>query len=186
MHKDETLIAEKKVINKSNMKKKEKIENKQNDSSSKIKDLLKFVDETGLEEVYIKTSEITLRIKRNPGPSSISEEEKIITEKIDKSNQTESKESELPPKKEKSENENLLKIKAPMIGTFYKSANPDSPPFVKVGDEITKGQTICIIEAMKLFNEIESEYSGILEKILIEDATPVEYDQPLFLIKPEK
>ena len=71
-----------------------------------------------------------------------------------------------------------------MIGTFYRSANPESDPFVQVGDSISKGQTVCIVEAMKLFNEIESELSGTIVKVLVEDATPVEYDQPLFLIDP--
>ncbi|MCY1378083.1 acetyl-CoA carboxylase, biotin carboxyl carrier protein [compost metagenome] len=79
---------------------------------------------------------------------------------------------------------NLVEIKAPMIGTFYRSAGPDKPSFVEVGDEISSGKVICILEAMKLFNEIESEISGKIVKILVEDATPVEYDQPLFLVDP--
>jgi acetyl-CoA carboxylase biotin carboxyl carrier protein len=70
-----------------------------------------------------------------------------------------------------------------MIGTFYRSPNPDTPPFVSVGDRITKGQTVCIIEAMKLFNEIESEVSGTIVKALVENSTPVEYDQPLFVVE---
>ena len=78
-----------------------------------------------------------------------------------------------------------VEIKSPMIGTFYRSANPDSPVFVSVGDKITKGQTVCIIEAMKLFNEIESEVSGTIVKILLENATPVEYDQVLFVVEPD-
>ena len=81
--------------------------------------------------------------------------------------------------------ENTLTIKAPLVGTFYKSPNPDIPPFISEGDEIKQGQVICIIEAMKIFNEIESEYSGKILKILVEDATPVEYDQALFLISTE-
>ena len=72
-----------------------------------------------------------------------------------------------------------------MIGTFYRSSNPDSPPFVSVGDKVSKGQVVCIIEAMKLFNEIESEVSGRVVKILVDDASPVEYDQPLFLVEPD-
>jgi acetyl-CoA carboxylase biotin carboxyl carrier protein len=81
-------------------------------------------------------------------------------------------------------NDNLVTIKSPMIGTFYRSSSPDKPPFVNVGDEIKQGQPICIIEAMKLFNEIESEISGKIVKVLIDDASPVEYDQPLFLVEP--
>lgn len=80
--------------------------------------------------------------------------------------------------------ENLVTIKSPMIGTFYRKPSPDKPLFVEVGDEIQVGKVVCIIEAMKLFNEIESEVSGKIVKILVDDATPVEYDQPLFLVNP--
>jgi acetyl-CoA carboxylase biotin carboxyl carrier protein len=80
--------------------------------------------------------------------------------------------------------DNLITIKSPMIGTFYRSAGPDKPPFVNVGDEVAPGKVVCIIEAMKLFNEIESEVSGKIVKVLVDDATPVEYDQPLFLVEP--
>jgi acetyl-CoA carboxylase biotin carboxyl carrier protein len=75
-------------------------------------------------------------------------------------------------------------IKSPMIGTFYRSSSPDKPPFINVGDEVRKGQVLCIIEAMKLFNEIESEVNGRIVKVLVDDASPVEYDQPLFLVEP--
>lgn len=79
---------------------------------------------------------------------------------------------------------NLVTIKSPMIGTFYRSASPDKPSFVNVGDEIKPGKAVCIIEAMKLFNEIESELSGKIVKVLVDNASPVEYDQPLFLVEP--
>jgi len=79
---------------------------------------------------------------------------------------------------------NLITIKSPMIGTFYRKASPDKPNFAEVGDEITPGKVVCIIEAMKLFNEIESEVSGRIVKVLVDDASPVEYDQPLFLVEP--
>ncbi len=79
---------------------------------------------------------------------------------------------------------NLLTIKSPMIGTFYRRPAPDKPDFVEVGDEVTPGKVVCIIEAMKLFNEIESEVKGKIVKVLVEDASPVEYDQPLFLVDP--
>ena len=80
--------------------------------------------------------------------------------------------------------DNLLTIKSPMIGTFYRKSGPDKPLFVEVGDDVSPGKTVCIIEAMKLFNEIESEISGKIVKVLVEDASPVEYDQPLFLVEP--
>lgn len=73
-------------------------------------------------------------------------------------------------------------VKAPMVGTFYRSAGPDKEPFVKIGDKIQKGQTLCIIEAMKLFNEIEAEFSGTVVEILVDNAVPVEFDQPLFVV----
>ena len=82
------------------------------------------------------------------------------------------------------ENSNYIEIKSPMIGTFYRSATPEKPVFKNVGDEIKAGDVLCIIEAMKLFNEIEAEVSGKIVKVLADDATPVEYDQPLFLIDP--
>lgn len=81
-------------------------------------------------------------------------------------------------------NNNLVTIKSPMIGTFYRSSSPDKPAFVNVGDEVKPGKAVCIIEAMKLFNEIESEVSGKIVKVLVDNATPVEYDQPLFLVEP--
>lgn len=81
--------------------------------------------------------------------------------------------------------DNLVTIKSPMIGTFYRSAGPDKAAFVNVGDEVTSGKVVCIIEAMKLFNEIESEVSGKIVKVLVDDASPVEYDQPLFLVEPK-
>lgn len=79
---------------------------------------------------------------------------------------------------------NMLTIKSPMVGTFYRSSGPDKAPFVKVGDTIDVGATVCIIEAMKLFNEIESDVKGRIVKVLVEDASPVEYDQPLFVVEP--
>ena len=82
------------------------------------------------------------------------------------------------------ETTNYVTIKSPMVGTFYRSPSPDKDAFVKIGDKVSKGTVLCIIEAMKLFNEIESEVSGTIVKFLAEDAAPVEYDQPLFLIQP--
>ena len=79
---------------------------------------------------------------------------------------------------------NLLEVKSPMVGTFYRSASPDKPPFVSVGDTVQKGSPVCVIEAMKLFNEIDSEISGKIVKVMVEDASPVEYDQVLFLVEP--
>lgn len=84
----------------------------------------------------------------------------------------------------KEDDAKLLTIKSPMVGTFYRRPAPDKPIYVNVGDEVTKGKVLCVIEAMKLFNEIESEISGKIAKILVEDGMPVEFDQPLFLVEP--
>jgi acetyl-CoA carboxylase biotin carboxyl carrier protein len=92
--------------------------------------------------------------------------------------------AEKPAKAAEAPAGNTVTIKSPMIGTFYRSPSPDKPAFVNIGDEITPGKVVCIIEAMKLFNEIESEVSGKIVKVLVEDASPVEYDQPLFLVEP--
>ena len=86
---------------------------------------------------------------------------------------------------DKADKKEYLEIRSPMVGTFYRAPAPDKPPYVKVGDKIQKGDVVCIIEAMKLFNEIESEVSGTIVKVLVEDATPVEYDQVLFLVEPD-
>lgn len=85
---------------------------------------------------------------------------------------------------EKVESNNYLEVKSPIVGTFYRSSSPEKPPYVKVGDSIEVGSVVCIVEAMKLFNEIESEISGKVVKVLLEDSSPVEYDQPLFLVDP--
>ena len=85
--------------------------------------------------------------------------------------------------KEEAASDKLYEIKAPMVGTFYRKPSPDAEPYVKVGDHIEKGQVVCLIEAMKLFNEVKSEVSGTIKKVLVEDATPVEYGQPLFLVE---
>lgn len=93
---------------------------------------------------------------------------------------------DLPPTPVKKEeiNANYIEVKSPIVGTFYRSSSPEKPPYVKVGDTIEVGSVVCIVEAMKLFNEIESEVSGTIVKVLLEDSSPVEYDQPLFLVDP--
>ncbi|MFK7983270.1 MAG: acetyl-CoA carboxylase biotin carboxyl carrier protein [Saprospiraceae bacterium] len=85
---------------------------------------------------------------------------------------------------EKAETNNYLEVKSPIVGTFYRSSSPEKPPYLKVGDRVEVGSVVCIVEAMKLFNEIESEISGKVVKVLLEDSSPVEYDQPLFLVDP--
>ena len=89
-----------------------------------------------------------------------------------------------PTEEAKEDTSKYLEVKSPIVGTFYRSASPENPPYAKVGDKIEKGQVVCIVEAMKLFNEIECEISGKIVKILADDQTPIEYDQPLFLVDP--
>jgi len=91
---------------------------------------------------------------------------------------------ETPAAPAKEEATNYLEVKSPIVGTFYRSPSPEKPPYLKVGDTINVGDVVCIVEAMKLFNEIESEISGKVVKVLLEDSSPVEYDQPLFLVDP--
>ena len=140
--------------------------------NKEIEDIINFIKKTDLDDVSIETENYKIRVKKNNNQSYFTP--KKSTKKI----------KEVEKKVEDSEIDNKLTIKSPMIGTFYRAANPESDPFIKEGDKVSKGQTICIIEAMKLFNEIESEMSGTIIKILIDDASPVEYDQDLFIIDP--
>lgn len=153
--------------------------------AKEIRDLIDFISETGLEEVNIETPEFKIKVKRTPNivsapaavaapaaPSPLAAAQAAIATPAAAPSETPASESK------------LLTIKSPMIGTFYESANPESPAFVKIGDSVKAGQPVCIIEAMKLFNEIESEISGKIVKVLVENAQPVEFDQPLFLVDP--
>jgi len=164
---------------------------------AEIQDLIKFVAKSGVSEVELELKDFKITIKTPPrkkrGNGQQDEPEVVQTQvpiAVIPQNQVviASPAEESPPaekeKEEKKEEDGSNTIKSPMIGTFYRASDPEKPPFVNVGDEIEKGQVICIIEAMKLFNEIESEVSGKIVKILVDDNTPVEYDQPLFLIEP--
>jgi|TARA_B110000438_G_scaffold92534_1_gene92038 acetyl-CoA carboxylase biotin carboxyl carrier protein len=146
-----------------------------------IQDIINFIKKSDLDDVSIETENYKIRVKKNNTEVVSLEEKKDIPIKIkDKLENHE----EVNIKTEEVENSNHITIKSPMIGTFYRSSTPESEPFINVGDSITSGQTICIIEAMKLFNEIESELSGKVIEVLIDDTSPVEFDQPLFIIDP--
>jgi acetyl-CoA carboxylase biotin carboxyl carrier protein len=160
--------------------------------AKEIRDLIDFIAQSPLDEVNIETDEFKINVKRYGGVPVVKSQEfgttqPLITPQVQPqqviTSQPVAISSEVKPS-ETTENKNLVIIKSPMIGTFYRSSKPDSPLFVNVGDEVKTGQTVCIIEAMKLFNEIESEISGKIVKVLVENATPVEYDQPLFLVEP--
>ncbi len=158
--------------------------------AKEIRDLIDFISQSGLDEVNIETQEFKIAVKKNSvimvspesqsvqpvqpaGESAPGLQGAAVTEKA---------EDRAPVPEE--EQSNYLEIKSPMIGTFYRSPSPDADPFISEGDYVKTGQTVCIIEAMKLFNEIESEVSGKVVKIMVENATPVEFDQPLFLVDP--
>ena len=152
-----------------------------------IQQLIKFVAKSGVSEVKIESKDLKIGIKTSPrnkefkypSPSTIIQPiaEPLAPPSIDK--------EETVSKVEKVEEDSkFLTIKSPIIGTFYRKPSPDKDNFVEIGDQISEGQTLCVIEAMKLFNEIESDISGKIVKVLVDDATPVEFDQPLFLVEP--
>jgi len=160
--------------------------------TSEIRDLIDFIAQSGLNEVDIETKELKLHVKREPDQKVLKAAPQVMSAPVAVSPvaapvSAPAVNAAAPAKAEKStaSTTKTVEIKSPMIGTFYRTANPDSPPFVSVGDKITKGQTVCIIEAMKLFNEIESEVSGTVVKVMVENSSPVEYDQVLFIVEPD-
>jgi acetyl-CoA carboxylase biotin carboxyl carrier protein len=154
--------------------------------TSEIRDLIDFISKSGLNEVDIETKELKLHVKREPDQKVFKSTPvmPLATPSLPQASAPQPQQQAAAPKAETA-GKKMLEIKSPMIGTFYRSSSPDSPSFVSVGDKITKGQTVCIIEAMKLFNEIESEVSGTVVKVMLENSTPVEYDQLLFVVEPD-
>jgi len=153
-----------------------------------IQDLIKFVAKSGVNEVSIEEQDFKITIKTSKEPT-------YVTASVPPPAPVAAPQTPAPapapvqstPAKEApaaDETSRYITIKSPMIGTFYRSASPEKPSFVNVGDTVSVGQVICIVEAMKLFNEIESEVSGTIVKVLTDNASPVEYDQPLFLVDP--
>ena len=153
-----------------------------------IQKLIDFISQSGLDEVNIETSELKLAIKRysNAAPVAVQAQPTYVAPAPVAAPAPVPQVAAAAPVATApvAEASNLITIKSPMIGTFYRSAGPDKANFVEIGDVVEIGKVVCIIEAMKLFNEIESEISGKIVKILVENATPVEFDQPLFLIEP--
>ena len=155
-----------------------------------IQNLIKFVSKSGVEEVKIEREDfkITIKTKKNLPqqivvdelPSKINIPTQAIVPVSQEAVQEKPKDIETP----KVDDANHVIVKSPIIGTFYRKPSPDKPAFVEVGQNIGEGEVLCVIEAMKLFNEIESEISGKIVKILVDDKSPVEFDQPLFLIDP--
>jgi acetyl-CoA carboxylase biotin carboxyl carrier protein len=156
--------------------------------TTEIRDLIDFISKSGLNEVNIETSELKLSVKREPDQKVFKSTPVATTMAVAPATApavSTPSVTKATPTAEPVSGKKTLEIKSPMIGTFYRTANPDSPPFISVGDKVSKGQTVCIIEAMKLFNEIESEVSGTIVKVMVENATPVEYDQVLFVVEPD-
>ncbi len=166
---------------------------------TEIQDLIKFVARTGVTEVEIEKADFKITIKSDPTlkkgkgqvaaipeaymqPQMAMAMPQMAMQAPQPMPAAPAPVAEAAPKAEA--DSNYITVKSPMIGTFYRSAGPDKDAFVSVGDDIKPGKVTCIIEAMKLFNEIESEISGKIVKVLVDDATPVEYDQPLFLVDP--
>lgn len=155
--------------------------------TKEIQKLLEFISRTDLDEVNIETSELKISVKRSTGQHFVAAAPQVVAVPQVVQEVTNAPAAVAEVKSEPAApaaKSNLVEIKSPMIGTFYRSPSPDKPAFVAEGDVITAGKVICVLEAMKLFNEIEAEISGKIVKILVDDATPVEYDQPLFLVDP--
>ncbi len=161
-----------------------------------LKDFIKSVAKSGVSEVEIKTDEIKLTVRVEPRGNAGTHTETIIQQvpvqtPIMMQQPVQNLQTQVQPPVEtkpedtKSEKENnYITIKSPMVGTFYRKPSPDKDPFVNVGDSVSENTVVCIIEAMKLFNEIEAEVTGKIVKILVDDASPVEFEQPLFLVDP--
>lgn len=170
---------------------------------NEIKELIQLIDATNLSEIKIKSDNFSITVRSKAytdalalqgtsltqtlaippavvAPSALNSVQLPPPPPVPTSNIPISTTETAPPPTADS---NLITIKSPMVGTFYRSPGPNKDTFVKLGDTIRKGQVICIVEAMKLFNEIEAEYGGTIVKILVDDATPVEYDTPLFQLQ---
>jgi acetyl-CoA carboxylase biotin carboxyl carrier protein len=165
-----------------------------------IQDFVKAIAKSGATEVNIEMKGVKLSVKVPPRGKAAQKTETTIVQQIPVATgmpamppmpmpqvqaeppvPTTEKKAEAKPQ---NEDDKYVAIKSPMVGTFYKKPSPDKPDFVAVGDSVAVGQTVCILDAMKLFNEIEAEITGKVVKILVEDGTPVEFDQPLFLVDP--
>jgi acetyl-CoA carboxylase biotin carboxyl carrier protein len=148
-----------------------------------IQELIRFVAKSGVNEVAIEQQDFKITIKTNQAPTYVQATIPAVAPAAAPAPVAAPAEH-APVAAPVADDSKYVTIKSPMIGTFYRSASPEKPLFVNVGDEIKPGDVLCIIEAMKLFNEIEAEISGKIVKILVDNASPVEYDQPLFLVEP--
>jgi acetyl-CoA carboxylase biotin carboxyl carrier protein len=152
-----------------------------------VQELVKIINKTNIAEISIEEEglKITIKQKEEPATQYLAAPQPTYLQAPTPA-PAQAAQAPTPPRAAEPApvTDNLITIKSPMIGTFYRSPAPDKPLFVNIGDDVTVGKVVCIIEAMKLFNEIESEVKGRIVKVLVEDASPVEYDQPLFLVDP--
>ncbi len=163
----------------------------------KIQNLIKFVAKSGASEVKLEMDDVKITIKTGSGQ----EKETTIVQQVPGMGMQQPMPQQMAPQpqpqqqapapqeapagtKKEEDDAKYVTVKSPIIGTFYRKPSPDKPVFVEVGDSIKEGEVLCVIEAMKLFNEIESEVSGKIVKVLVDDSSPVEFDQPLFLVDP--
>lgn len=152
-----------------------------------IQNLIRFVAKAGVSEVKYKTKDFEINIKT---PSAVAEgvtyipQQPVFQQTAPQATAPVTSAPQATTPASDNDDSKYVAVKSPMIGTFYRKPSPDKDVFVNVGDTISSGDTVCVIEAMKLFNQIESEISGKIVKILVDDASPVEYDQPLFLVDP--
>lgn len=152
-----------------------------------IQELVKIINKTNISEISIEEQDLKITIKQKEEVHSVVSPTPVyVTQQVPVPSQQAVAQTIPPATKEETPKvaENFMTIKSPMIGTFYRRSSPDKPAFAEIGTDVEPGKVVCIIEAMKLFNEIESEIKGKVVKILVEDASPVEYDQPLFLVEP--
>ena len=156
-----------------------------------IQELVKMVNKSNISELSIEQDKFKITIKQKDNEPqqiitvpAVSAPVQTVAQVAPVAQAVPVAEAAAPKAAEAKAADNLVTIKSPMIGTFYRSPGPDKPSFVNVGDDVAPGKVVCIIEAMKLFNEIESEVGGKIVKVLVDDASPVEYDQPLFLVEP--
>ena len=151
-----------------------------------IQNLIKFVAKSGASEVKLEMEDVKITIKTNDGSVPVVVHEPVVVPQQPVVQQVTQPDIDIPVavSETSAEDSKFITINSPIIGTFYRKPSPDKPSFVEVGDTISEGTVLCVIEAMKLFNDIESEVSGKIIKILVDDTSPVEFDQPLFLVDP--
>ena len=163
-----------------------------------IQDLIKLINKTNLTEFKVKDGEFNLSIKKGDDKAIVLQQPVMQYPSAQVPVQPNFQaaataapatpeapaQDAAPASEKKTDTSNYLEVRSPIVGTFYRSSSPENPPFANVGDTIAKGDVVCIVEAMKLFNEIESEVSGTIVQVMVEDAQPIEYDQVLFLVDP--